>query len=244
MRRPDATAGVAAPGASSALVVGFLGYSAPQKGRGLIGSIVRACAKNARIRFVVIGESNGMDTTGVEVTGRYGRGEAGELLRRYKVDVVVLPSPWPETFSYTLSEAWAVGVPAIVGPLGAPADRVRETGAGVVVDAYHVDSFVGAIEGLAASPGQLELLRASASAAGGNAATRDAYRALYRELGATSRRVCRFFSGGEAPGETVEMAPEVSPTVRRLWRWRAALFPAKSTRERVYLAARRLAGLG
>ncbi|MBM4244416.1 MAG: glycosyltransferase, partial [Deltaproteobacteria bacterium] len=46
-------------------------------------------------------------------------------------------SPSAETFSYTLSESWAAGVPAIVRDLGAPADRVRRSGAGIVVRDAH-----------------------------------------------------------------------------------------------------------
>ena len=39
---------------------------------------------------------------------------------------------WPETYSYTLSEAVASGFVPLVPDLGAPAERVRETGFGVV----------------------------------------------------------------------------------------------------------------
>ena len=69
----------------------------------------------------------------LRVHGRYVREEIAQRLAAAAIDVTLALSPWPETFSYTLSESWAAGVPAIVRDLGAPADRVRLTGAGVVV---------------------------------------------------------------------------------------------------------------
>ena len=39
----------------------------------------------------------------------------------------------PETFSFTLSEAWTAGLPAVVPPIGALVDRVSATGAGWVL---------------------------------------------------------------------------------------------------------------
>ena len=65
--------------------------------------------------------------------GRYVRDEIAARLAAADVDVTLALSPWAETFSYTLSESWAAGVPAIVRDLGAPADRVRSSGAGIVV---------------------------------------------------------------------------------------------------------------
>jgi len=56
-----------------------------------------------------------------------------ELIEHYRVRLVAYPSAGPETFSFTLSEAWAAGRPAIVPPIGALADRVGETGAGWVL---------------------------------------------------------------------------------------------------------------
>ena len=47
----------------------------------------------------------------------------------------------PETFSYTLSEAWHAGLPALVPPIGALAERVADSGAGWVMtnDEWHDD---------------------------------------------------------------------------------------------------------
>jgi hypothetical protein len=48
---------------------------------------------------------------------------------------VLFPSAGPETFSYTLSEAWRAGFPALVPPIGALEERVSQSGAGWVMTA-------------------------------------------------------------------------------------------------------------
>ena len=51
----------------------------------------------------------------------------GEQLEIYReADVALFPSIWPETYLIALSEAWRMGVPAIVTDLGAPSDRVQD----------------------------------------------------------------------------------------------------------------------
>ena len=42
-------------------------------------------------------------------------------------------SVWPETFSYTLSEAWRVGLHPIALDIGAPAERIREMNLGTII---------------------------------------------------------------------------------------------------------------
>jgi hypothetical protein len=65
--------------------------------------------------------------------GPFDSREIGALLDHYRVRLVAYPSAGPETFSFTLSEAWAAGRPVIVPPIGALAERVRRTGGGWVL---------------------------------------------------------------------------------------------------------------
>jgi glycosyltransferase involved in cell wall biosynthesis len=67
------------------------------------------------------------------VHGRYDPTDLPELLARYRVALVLYPSAGPETFSHTLSEAWASGRPVLVPPIGALEERVRDSGAGWVL---------------------------------------------------------------------------------------------------------------
>jgi len=65
--------------------------------------------------------------------GPFDSREIGALLDHYRVRLVAYPSAGPETFSFTLSEAWAAGRPVVVPPIGALAERVAATGGGWVL---------------------------------------------------------------------------------------------------------------
>ena len=66
--------------------------------------------------------------------GKYDSDEdCAEMLRAYKPDYLMLLSIWPETYSYALSVALRLNIPPVVFDIGAPADRVRQTGLGHVL---------------------------------------------------------------------------------------------------------------
>jgi GT2 family glycosyltransferase len=104
-------------------------------------SLLRDCAEDARARtlpleFFVIGSSADdavLLEAGVFVTGAYREGEAGALVSAVAPDLAFLPSIWPETWCFALSEAWRAGLLAAVFDLGAQAERVRATGRGWVL---------------------------------------------------------------------------------------------------------------
>jgi glycosyltransferase involved in cell wall biosynthesis len=114
--------------------------------------------------------------------GWYQRDVIFERLAAADVDLVVFLPPWPETFSYTLSEALIAGVPVIVSDQGALPERVRADGVGVVVRT--VDEAVAALERLVAQPVELDALIAAAQRFRHRsvAAMADAYRPIYAEL--------------------------------------------------------------
>ena len=58
------------------------------------------------------------------VHGPYNDSELPALIASYGVHVVLFPNRLPESFSYTLSEVWAAGIPVIVPDEGALAERV------------------------------------------------------------------------------------------------------------------------
>ena len=120
--------------------VAVLGAIGPDKGaRRLERVVALARARGARVRFVVIGYLDvehgpwQADDAVLTVHGRYEAADLPALLAHYRVALVLYPSAGPETFSYTLSEAWAAGRPALVPPIGALAERVRDSGAGWVL---------------------------------------------------------------------------------------------------------------
>ncbi len=117
--------------------VAVLGAVGPDKGsRRLerLADLVRATG--APVRFVLIGYMDVQhgpwqsDDAVLTVHGRYDPRQLPALLEAYRVRLVAYPSAGPETFSFTLSEAWAAGRAVLVPPFGALAERVAGTGAG------------------------------------------------------------------------------------------------------------------
>ena len=76
----------------------------------------------------------------LEVCGRYDNARVGELLAEKQAALVWIASVWPETYSYTTSEAMAAGYPVLCFAFGAPAERVRRTGAGWLLSEVSVDA--------------------------------------------------------------------------------------------------------
>ncbi len=71
---------------------------------------------------------------GVNVVPQYDRAELPGLLAALGPDCAVLPSVVPETFSYTLSEMFALGVPVVATRLGSFAERIEDGVTGWLVD--------------------------------------------------------------------------------------------------------------
>jgi glycosyltransferase involved in cell wall biosynthesis len=126
--------------------VGIVGAIGRDKGARRVERLAqRARALALRLRFVVIGY---LDVQGVSwqsadtrltVHGCYAPDDLPALFAHYRVALVAYPSECPETFSFTLSETWAAGLPALVPPIGALAERVAQSGAGWVMhdDEWH-----------------------------------------------------------------------------------------------------------
>jgi GT2 family glycosyltransferase len=104
--------------------------------------ILLACAQDAEARgldvmFTVIGytvDDDALLVTGkVFITGEFKRLEAAGLIREQGAHLAFLPSIWPETWCYALTDVWAAGLSAAVFDIGTPADRVRRSGGGWVL---------------------------------------------------------------------------------------------------------------
>ena len=114
--------------------------------------------------------------------GPYRREEIFERLANAEIDLMLFLPPWPETFSYTLSEALSAGVPAIATDQGALPERIREGGLGAIVRT--VDEAAATLERLINDPEELRGLQAAASRFEHRtlADMADAYRPIYDEM--------------------------------------------------------------
>lgn len=155
--------------------VAVLGAVGPDKGARRLERLVDlARARGARVRFVLIGYLDRQHAAWQSadarftVHGRYDARDLPDLLAHYRVSLVLFPSAGPETFSYTLSEAWRAGRPVLVPPIGALPERVGATGAGWVMsqDEWRDEArMLERISTLVAPSNAAELERASRVAA-------------------------------------------------------------------------------
>jgi len=120
--------------------VAVLGAVGPDKGARRLERLVElARVRGARVRFVLVGYLDRQhtawqsDDARFTVHSRYDPADLPGLLAHYRVALVLYPSAGPETFSYTLSEAWSAGRPVLVPPIGALPERVASTGAGWIL---------------------------------------------------------------------------------------------------------------
>lgn len=115
----------------------------------------------------------------MKVRGYYRAGSLVERLRRDEVDLALLLSVVPESYSLVLSECFAAGVPVVAFDHGAIADRVKKHGGGLLVEpGAGAAGIAPVVEALANG---LRLPPPPVPAAAG--ADASAYADLYRELG-------------------------------------------------------------
>lgn len=120
------------------LRVAIIGAIGPHKGHDLLLRVAKlAKASSAPVRFVIVGytcdDPAYRQLDNVEILGAYRSEELGSVLQAAGCSAALFLSPWPETFSYTLTEAWQAGLIPVVGPLGAQAERVKAVSQGVVL---------------------------------------------------------------------------------------------------------------
>ena len=125
-------------GSSGTVRICVLGGIGPHKGF----DVLLACARDAAdrtlgIEFLVVGDTTDdatlLDTGRAHITGTYEPGEAVGLVRAQNATMGFVPSVWPETWSLTLTELWQAGLRVAAFDIGAPAERIRATGRGILL---------------------------------------------------------------------------------------------------------------
>ncbi|MBW4023691.1 MAG: glycosyltransferase [Proteobacteria bacterium] len=104
--------------------------------------VVLACARDAAQRnlpmdFVIIGYTHDdmrlIDTGRVQITYRFAPETAVAEITAQAADIAFIPSIWPETWCFALSDAWAAGLRAAVFDIGTQAERMRAAERGWVL---------------------------------------------------------------------------------------------------------------
>jgi len=104
--------------------------------------IVLACARDAAERqlpldFIIVGhtidDARLLATGRVFITGEFKRDETVRLIRAQQASLALLPSVGPETWSFALTELWLAGLMVAAFDIGAPAERIRRSGRGLLL---------------------------------------------------------------------------------------------------------------
>jgi GT2 family glycosyltransferase len=112
-------------------VVGGINYS---KGRAVIEALVRHIEDRGLDHKVSVVGQVDIPVRGINVTGKYEVPRLPEIIEKLGINVILVPSIWPETFSYVTSEMVLLGMPVACFNIGAPAERIRSYEKGIVLD--------------------------------------------------------------------------------------------------------------
>lgn len=128
--------------------IAYIGVLVLHKGSEIFYKLASSEKLKNRVKWIIIGSSDLYNNPGyypeinVHVHGRYNDfNELKNIIQRDNVNLVVFPAIWPETFSFTLSEAWACEVPVLVSNIGALRERVENTGGGWIANVSDIRSF-------------------------------------------------------------------------------------------------------
>ena len=152
-----------APAAERAWRIGVFGRLSPIKGQDVA---LQACARLLRaghqVRLCLAGDRPGSPARRVleELAARLGIAEAVEWLGVRQdipaliasVDVVLMPSTYPESFGRGVIEAAAVGRPVVASRLGGLAELIEDGRNGLLVPPRDPAALAGAVERLLQSP--------------------------------------------------------------------------------------------
>jgi glycosyltransferase involved in cell wall biosynthesis len=142
----------------------FLGNFLHYKGNRTFLELLKHYKNSDSIDFSIIG--NIFDPSlvpsykNLTVAGGYTRDKVMKKIQQINPDIILLLSNWPETFSYTLSEAIAGSLPVIATDCGALRERVTKEAVGYLVPVEDpIPRIVEIVEDLKHHPEIIQFLR-------------------------------------------------------------------------------------
>lgn len=171
--------------------VAFVGQAAPHKGIDTyLAAVGRLRSRHPGVRWSVLGSvglshAPQLRRLGVEALGYYRARTLGDRLRQTAIDLAVLPSRFPETYSLVLDDCRRSGVPVVSAGIGALGPRTRALAAGWTFDpAGGVDALASALDALLT--GAASSLAPASAAPASVARSAELHLELYERLGSDS----------------------------------------------------------
>ena len=116
------------------LNIGILGHLCLHKGLGIMEDLFEK-SLNLPYMFILFGNlSSSKNYMNLTICGEYHRKDIVDNVEKYDIDIFVMPSICPETFSYTTEEIILMNKPIICFNLGAQAERVRKYHKGYIAN--------------------------------------------------------------------------------------------------------------
>ena len=130
------------------LNIGLLGVLTKHKGRLIVRELIKIIEdKKLPIRVTLIGSSSKeIESNLYKETGAYTRDSIPRLILENDIDIFLIPSIWPETFSYTTEEIMHMQMPVMCFDIGAPAERVKRYDKGYIIPEISAQAIIDTIE--------------------------------------------------------------------------------------------------
>jgi glycosyltransferase involved in cell wall biosynthesis len=127
---------VKTPCDKNSITIGVLGEISMHKGSRVINEMLQIIHDEHRsVKIVVVGEINQeTDHPKLTVTGKYRHSELLDIIHSHSIDIFLMPSIWPETFSYTTHEIIEMGYPLAAFKIGAQGDVVAKYEKGLILN--------------------------------------------------------------------------------------------------------------
>ncbi|WP_336935194.1 glycosyltransferase [Asaia bogorensis] len=109
-----------------------------EKGYDIVLQLAEDAAKrNLPLDYIIAGytidDDHLMATGHVQISGEYREDEAVSVIESFDCDLGLIPSIWPETWCFALSNLWNARLRAVSFDLGAQSERIQREGRGSVV---------------------------------------------------------------------------------------------------------------
>ena len=142
------------------LNIAFVGGLSKAKGGEEIYSIIKENIKG--VNWYVFGsigvpELKNLKQDNLVKTGGYYPGDLSLMLKEHQIDVIGILSIWPETYSYTVTEAILNQIPVIVTDIGALKERVGKLNCGWIIPMNDIKkSFLNSVKKILSNRDELE----------------------------------------------------------------------------------------
>lgn len=104
-----------------------------QKGCEVINSLENELQNYDNINLIVLGHYN-PKIKETKVIKNYNRNDLPDLIEQNNIDIIFIPSIWPETFCYTAEEAMLMNMPVVCFDIGAHAERIKKYNKGLIIN--------------------------------------------------------------------------------------------------------------